>query len=38
MVLLPALAHFFLKPRPAVPDLVAEAFAAQPAVLAEGRT
>ncbi|MDO8770056.1 MAG: MMPL family transporter [Burkholderiaceae bacterium] len=38
MVLLPALAHFLLKPRSAVPDLVAEAFAAQPAVLAEGRT
>lgn len=32
MVLLPALAHFLLKPQPAVADLVAEAFAAQPAV------
>jgi predicted RND superfamily exporter protein len=32
MVLLPALAHFFLKTRSAAPDLVAEAFAAQPAV------
>jgi len=32
MVLLPALAHFLLKPQPTVPDLMAEAFAAQPAV------
>lgn len=32
LVLLPALAHFLLKPRLATPDLVAEAFAAQPAL------
>ncbi|WP_310568322.1 efflux RND transporter permease subunit [Hydrogenophaga sp.] len=32
LVLLPALAHFLLKPRTAAPDLVAEAFGAQPAI------
>jgi predicted RND superfamily exporter protein len=32
LLLLPALAHFLLKPKAVAPDLVAEAFGAQPAV------
>jgi len=32
LLLLPALAHFLLKPQAVAPDLVAEAFGAQPAV------